>query len=477
MRRVIGESERGAARAPGPFCLALAALAVSPSVGVAAEAGRFEVAPWTAAPFALFLLSIAVMPLIRERWWHANRNKALVAAAFAAPIVVYLLARHGDSAGESTHRLLEGLSEYAGFILLLLALYAISGGVLVTGDIPARPRTNTLFLGIGAVLANLIGTTGASMVLIRPVLKINHSRRRKLHLPIFFIFIVSNTGGLLTPLGDPPLFLGFLNGVDFFWTMRLWRQWLLVNGVLLAVFYVWDSLAYRRESVQALRHDAAVRHPMRFVGLGLNGPLLLGVLLTVVLHSESAGQLVGRAIGLGDLTLHQPWGEVVLLALTLFSTWRTRESIRRANQFVWGPIVEVATLFLGIFITMVPALALLQQHGAMLNVTTPARYFWLTGLLSAILDNAPTYLTFATLAAGARTLGELSVQQPDLLAAVSCGAVFMGALTYIGNGPNFMVKAIADEHGYKMPSFTGYAFYSLGILAPLYAVTTALFFI
>ncbi len=428
-------------------------------------------------PFALLLACIALLPIFCERWWHGNRNKAIVAFGLALPAALYMLAIDSRTRGESTHHLLREMREYASFIILLLSLYTISGGIFLTGDIPARPRNNALFLGLGAALANVIGTTGASMVLIRPVLRINHARQHKKHLPIFFIFIVSNTGGLLSPLGDPPLFLGFLQGVDFFWTLRLWPQWVLVNGALLSIFYLCDKAAYRKEAQKSLEHDAAVRHPLRFAGLGINGPLLLGIVLAVLLSSQNIGQKVGGAIALGDITLQSPWDEMAMLGLTMLSLLLTPKSVRRRNQFTWEPIVEVAVLFAGIFVAMTPALALLRERGAGIGIDKPWQFFWLTGLLSSLLDNAPTYLTFATLAAGNHDLAWLSANRPAVLGAISCGAVFMGALTYIGNGPNFMVKAIADEHGYQMPSFIAYMKYSLVILAPLFILVTVVFFL
>jgi len=440
------------------------------------DAAPLNVPFWTALPFGLLLGCIALLPLVREHWWHANRNKAIVALGLALPVIIYLWAVNEETKGASLHALGHELAEYASFIILLTALYAISGGILLIGDIPARPRTNTFFMGIGAVLANLIGTTGASMVLIRPLLRINLQRKHKIHLPIFFIFIVSNTGGLLTPLGDPPLFLGFLQGVGFFWTFQLWPQWLVVNGVLLGTFWIWDTLSYGKESAASLKHDAMVRHPLRLAGAWLNGSLLLGVLLVIIFHSEPVGQGFGAMLGLGDCTLHRPWGQILTILLMLISLALTPRSVRRGNEFVWGPIVEVAVLFLGIFITMVPALALLRQHGGRFNLSHPAEFFWLTGILSAFLDNAPTYLTFATLASGDNTLGWLSLQKPQLLAGISCGAVFMGAMTYIGNGPNFMVKAIAEKHHYHMPSFFGFLKYSCGILLPLMVIVHLIFF-
>jgi len=316
---------------------------------------------------------------------------------------------------------------------------------------------------LGAILANLIGTTGASVLLIRPVLRINRQRKFTRHLPIFFIFIVSNIGGLLTPLGDPPLFLGLLNGVPFFWTLRLWRHWLVVNGVVLAIFLVWDSLAYARETAQARALDRAQIEPLKLQGL-LNLLFLAGIV---------GGVLVGKWIRGEPGALI---GSALMLLMALFSLALTPRELRQANEFNWGPIVEVAVLFAGIFVAMVPALELLKLHGHEVGITEPWQYFWLTGSLSAFLDNAPTYLAFATMAAGEARIGELTTSAPLLLQAISCGAVFMGALTYIGNGPNFMVKAIADQAGYLTPSFFGYMLYSCLVLIPCFLLLTCLFF-
>lgn len=462
----------------GVFVFATFTLLMLPALASAADgAGKLDLPYWTAIPFVLMLLTIALLPLFAGHWWHHNRNKTLVALGLALPVVIYLLAIDGKTQGESTHQLLYELKEYVSFILLLTALYTISGGILLIGDIQARPRTNTAFLALGAVLANFIGTTGASIVLIRPLLRINLDRQHKSHLPIFFIFIVSNTAGLLTPLGDPPLFLGFLQGVDFFWTLRLWGEWLLVNGILLLIFWLWDAAAYRKETPTALQRDATDIHPLRLAGIWVNIPLLIALLFVVVLHSEPVGKSVGDMLGVGNVRLHWPWGQLAIIGLTVLSLLFTRKSVRRGNNFSWGPMIEVAVLFVGIFITMVPALALLREHGNELNITKPWQFFWLTGMLSGFLDNAPTYLTFATLAAGEHSVGWLSLNRPEILAAISCGAVFMGALTYIGNGPNFMVKAIAESHHYKMPSFFGYMAFALGILVPVFVVVTLVFFV
>jgi Na+/H+ antiporter NhaD/arsenite permease-like protein len=287
--------------------------------------------------------------------------------------------------------------------------------------------------------------------------------------------MVSNTGGLLTPLGDPPLFLGFLKGVDFFWTLSLWPQWLAVNMSILAIFYIWDSRSYQRESKRAIRLDETLLEPIRLRGWGVNIPLLFCILLSVILQSPKTGKAFGGLLGI-DATLHFPVGEIAMLILAGLSLACTPRGLRKSNDFNWGPIVEVAVLFIGIFITMVPALALLEQHGSRLGIEKPWQFFWLTGLLSSFLDNAPTYVTFGTLASSGHDMAWLASTKPDILAAISCGAVFMGANTYIGNGPNFMVKAIAEHSGYKMPSFLSYMAYSFGVLVPLFVVVTLMFF-
>src|SRR5262245_8388707 len=296
----------------------LAALVVlgGPSIARAAGDG-LHVPAWSAGPFVLLLLAIALLPLVASHWWHPNRNKALVVGLISVPMVGYLLSL-GD-AGRAG--LVHELGEYFSFISLLLALYVISGGIVLRGDLVGRPRTNLLFLAAGAVLANVIGTTGASMVLIRPVLHINSQRQRTSHIPVFFIFTVSNLGGLLTPLGDPPLFLGFLKGVDFFWTASLWPEWLITNGIVLGVFYVWDSIAFRRETPEALRKEQTRYHRLRFAGLGVNLPLLVIVILTVLLQSPKLGGHIGNKLGFGDLTLAWPFGELTMLAAAGLSVW------------------------------------------------------------------------------------------------------------------------------------------------------------
>ncbi|MCS6978359.1 MAG: sodium:proton antiporter [Gemmatales bacterium] len=421
---------------------------------------------WSILPFIILLLTIAFLPLVASHFWEPNKNKAIVTAIIAVPLAIYLIAL----GREGQHALLHELGEYASFIILLASLYTVAGGIAVQGCLKPTPTTNATFLAIGAVLANLIGTTGASILLIRPVLRINKPRLRVAHIPIFFIFIVSNVAGLLTPLGDPPLFLGFLKGVDFFWTMGLWPQWLFVNLVLLGLFLIWDTQAYKRETQLAAMTPTKPPEPLRFLGL-INVLFLAGILAAVIAQSPAVA---------GDYALKKPWGEMVMIVMGLLSWFLTPREARAANDFRWHAIVEVAVLFAGIFTTMAPALVLLQSHGSelaqSLNVSKPWHYFWLTGTLSSFLDNAPTYVTFATIAAKSSHFHQLSVERPEILAAISCGAVFMGANTYIGNGPNFMVKAIAEESGYHMPSFFGYILYTLAVLIPTYILVTLIFF-
>jgi Na+/H+ antiporter NhaD/arsenite permease-like protein len=404
---------------------------------------------YTVLPFILMLLAIAVGPLWTPHWWESNRHKLAVAALLGLPVLVlYLFRRPAALAGMA--------EEYVSFIMLLAGLYAISSGIRLTGDLEARPLTNTVFLALGAVLASFIGTTGASMLLIRPLLQTNRERRRVRHTVIFFIFLVSNVGGMLTPLGDPPLFLGYLQGVPFVWTFRLWPQWLFMTAVLLGLYFVWDTRQYAHETPGALRRDRAEIEPLRLRG-ALN-VLWLGLVVLAVAF------------------LSAPWREAAIVALAGVSLWRTPASIRHANGVTASPMVEVAVLFFGIFLTMIPALELLRVRGGELGVREPWQFFWAVGGLSSFLDNAPTYLTFLALAQGLRMTEEVVGVTNEVLAAISVGSVAMGANSYIGNAPNFMVKSIAEEAKIAMPSFFGYMLYSGGILVPLFVVVTLLFF-
>ncbi len=399
-------------------------------------------------PFAGLLLCIAVLPLAIPHLWEKNRVKAIVALLFGLPVAIHV-ARIDLAA------VLHELHEYVSFIILLGSLFTVSGGLVLRGDIRATPRTNAIFLGAGAVLANLVGTTGASMLLIRPLLRTNAQRKRTRHLPVFFIFLVSNVGGSLTPLGDPPLFLGFLRGVPFLWTLRLLPLWAFAVGVLLVLFYLWDRRAYAREAAADLALDATAAQPLSLAG-SLNLLYLAGVI--------------------GSVFLPTPWRELGMAAMGLLSVATTPRELRKENEFSYAPIVEVAVLFLGIFLAMIPALAILQARGGELGIRVPWQFFWTTGALSSFLDNAPTYLTFLSLAQGLGLQAEVVGVPHAHLLAISAGAVFMGANKYIGNGPNFMVKAIADRTTIRAPSFFGYMAYALAILIPTFVLVTAVFF-
>ncbi len=427
----------------------------------------------TALPFVALLLAIALAPLAAPRWWHHNRNKALVALVVSAPILMYL----GIHAPELLH---EKFHEYLGFIVVIGALFVVTGGIHIQGSLAGTPLVNTGLLGIGAVLANLLGTTGASVLLIRPLLRANKRRKRVAHIVIFFIFIVANCGGLLTPIGDPPLLLGFLKGVPFDWTLRLWPQWLLINGILLVIFNVWDQWALNKDEKElpgSQHEEVLVHEPLRIQG-GVELLVLLGIIVTIV--------AAGRAAAAG-----RPWPqnlrELLIFLLALLGYFAGSRDRREKNVFTFGPIIEVAVLFAGIFATMAPVLEMLNSWAQRpdFEFTKPWHFFWASGSLSSVLDNAPTYLAFAASAAGLQGvaphgayIGTL-VLNPDaakLLAAISTGSVFMGANTYIGNAPNFMVKAIAEESGVKMPSFFGYMAHSVGILLPLFVLVSLVFF-
>jgi Na+/H+ antiporter NhaD/arsenite permease-like protein len=432
---------------------------------------------WSVLPFAGLLLAIALLPLATPHFWEHNRNRALVAAGFALPVLGYLPLAHG---APGLHALVEKGEEYVAFIALLASLYVITGGIHVRGSLSGTPLLNTALLALGTVLASWIGTTGASVLLIRPLLAANAPRQRKAHIVVFFIFTVSNCGGLLTPLGDPPLFLGFLKGVPFGWTLQLWPQWLLVNFALLLIFNLWDQAVFAREERE--RPGSQLEEVQRHAPLGVDGAHNFAFLVGIVGVIYAAGR------GLGHGGAPWPFGvqELLMAMLAALAYVSTGAAIRLRNGFGFAPINEVAILFAGIFATMAPALLMLNAHAESFGVREPWQFFWATGLLSSFLDNAPTYLTFAATACGlegiplegrylARFL-ELDPRAGSILAAIASGAVFMGANTYIGNGPNFMVKAIAEERGVSMPSFFGYMAWSGAILLPLFVLVTLLFF-
>ena len=428
-------------------------------------------------PFILMLLSIAVLPLLGKthHWWEFNRHKMLVAMGLTFLTILYYLVFVGPAsvAGALEHAI---PGEYVPFMMLLFSLYVISGGINVSGDLRATPLTNSTFILIGTLVASFIGTTGASMLLIRPLLQTNAERKYRVHTVIFFIFLVSNIGGSLLPIGDPPLFLGYLKGVPFLWTFNLFIEWMSMSIVLLVIYFIWDTWAYRKEEKKDIIADDIIRKPLRITGL-VNFPLLAGIVFCVALLDPSK-PIPG--------TEYYPFPflrEFLMLALTGLSLVVTPRGVREANRFGYFAIIEVAVIFIGIFITMQVPLEVLKLQGAALGITEPWHYFWATGILSSFLDNAPTYLVFFQTAEsltqapgdGILTLNGGEFIRDDLLVAISVGAVFMGANTYIGNGPNFMVKAIAEQEGVQMPSFFGYMFYSGLILIPLFIVVTFVF--
>ncbi|MDR1494234.1 MAG: sodium:proton antiporter [Planctomycetaceae bacterium] len=450
-------------------------------------------AMYAVAPFVILLLCIAILPLVpaTSHWWEHNSSKFLVAATLGVITLLYYMFVHhtpveahwaghitaGNVGFQRAWTVFENaiIGEYISFIVLLFALYTIAGGIRIEGDLRAKPITNTIIMAIGAVLASFIGTTGAAMLLIRLLLETNKERKIKAHTVIFFIFIVCNCGGLLTPLGDPPLFLGFLKGVKFEYTLlNLWREWLFVNGLLLIVYFLWDTLfAYPREPKENIQKDTAETTPLRIQGIFPNVFLLIGVVLTVLFLDPS------KAIGGWN-----PWyysREIAQLGLVFLSLTLGSYAIRTANKFSYAAIVEVAVLFFGIFICMQAPIQILNVYGSKLGVDTSHHFFWATGALSSFLDNAPTYVVFfeTALSLGDAPANAMSVCgvpiNPAFLAAISLGAVMMGAMTYIGNGPNFMVKAIAEETGVKMPSFFGYMIYSCLVLLPILFLMTMIF--
>ena len=465
------------------WLVGLAVGVLSPSPADAAGEGALDGAAldlfWV-LPFAGLLLSMGVMPLAAPSFWHHHYGK--VAAFWALAFVLPLATKHGVTV--ALHELLHtALLEYIPFIALIVALFTIAGGIHVRGNLHGSPATNTALLAIGASLASLIGTTGASMLMIRPVLRANDDRLHNAHVVVFFIFLVSNIGGALTPLGDPPLFLGFLKGVDFFWPLTfLWQPTLLVSGLLLVLFFAIDSHLYAKEG--HLPRDPTPDRPLAIEGK-VNFALL-ALLVALVLASALLPSFGKIRIAAIEMELKSVLRDLALAAIALMSLQLTPQSVRMANNFSWGPALEVAKLFAAIFVTIIPAIAILRagHSGALAAVlalvTGPhggpdnAMYFWLAGGLSSFLDNAPTYLVFFNAAGGDPK--QLMVPLATTLMAISAGSVYMGANTYVGNAPNFMVKSIAEENGVKMPSFFGYMLWSGGILIPCFLLVHWLYF-
>ncbi len=438
---------------------------------------------WSCIPFACMLLSIALCPLLMPEFWHHHFGKisALWAAVLGLP---FLIAFKGDALYQILHII---LADYVPFIILLWSLYTISGGILLRGKLRGTPVVNVIMLIIGTVLASWMGTTGAAMLMIRPFLRANNYRKNRTFMVVFFIFLVANVGGSLTPLGDPPLFLGFLHGVSFFWTLNVLPHMLTVAILLLVIYFILDTYHYRKEHVSAPEEND-VRQPLKLEGVH-NFIFLAGVVGSVLVSGMvDWGQVntfgVHRAV--------QDWvRDGLLIVMGLLSLLTTKVSVREDNDFTWFPIIEVAYLFIGIFITMIPCLLILKagSHGALAflvnGVTQPLHFFWVTGALSSFLDNAPTYLTFFNTALGsfysamteAQAVPLLMTEKAVYLEAISAGAVFFGACSYIGNAPNFMVRSISEEAGTTMPSFFGYiAKYSLIFLIPCFLVVTFIFF-
>ena len=445
---------------------------------------------WSIIPFVGILLSIAIFPLVFDSHFlvhHGGKMSLVWASAFAIP---YLIAFRGEAFYDILHIY---LIDYIPFIILLWGLFTVAGGILVRGTLRGTPIVNTLLLLIGTAIASWVGTTGASMLLIRPLIRANEYRKSKVHLIVFFIFLVSNIGGSLTPLGDPPLFLGFLHGVPFFWTTTaLFPHMLFISIILIVIFFVVDTFMFKREG--GVVPDDGTSEPIRVEGL-FNLVFLLGIIAAV---------LMSGTFKWGEVNIfgvHVYWQniarDVLIVVMGLLSLRFTPFSgeLRQSNEFSWEPIEEVAKVFAGIFMTIIPALAILKAgengvlSGLILAIKEPVHYFWVTGVLSSFLDNAPTYLTFYNTALGKLHLTESVVPEIltgqlveaqhlefiKLLTAISVGAVFMGANTYIGNAPNFMVKAIAEQSGIRMPSFFGYMIWSVAILVPLFVIVTFVF--
>lgn len=473
--------------------LTLVVLAVFVPSAAFAEGGDMlgdHLPVWSIIPFVGMLLSIAIFPLVKGEWWE--KNQLWVALFWSAVFIVpffFVFGAH-ETIFELIHTI---ILDYVPFLLLLIALYAVAGGIVIKGSIVGTPKVNVIILAIGTVLASVIGTTGAAMVLIRPIIRANEWRKRKMHTIIFFIFLICNIGGSLTPVGDPPLFMGYLRGVPFFWCLtHLWPIYLFTSIVLLVIYFLIENSRYKKDLAEGLVQPKSEGTKIKIEGL-----VNIAFIVLILIGTVSSGVLAGmdafqNADGsVKGITLFTHNGEtaiatypniikdIIYLIAIFLSLKFTKKSLREENNFNWGAMEEVAKLFIGIFITMIPALALLEAKGASLGLHAEWQFFWSTGILSGFLDNTPTYLVFLTTAASlgatsgiATSIGMVEI---PLLIAVSAGAVFMGALSYIGNAPNFMVRSIAEEHDIKMPSFFGYMKWSFGILVPVFLIVTVVF--
>lgn len=420
---------------------------------------------FSVAPFVLMLLSIALFPLFWNRFWEKNKNKLIVAIILSVPVIIYLFAYN------LSYKLYETLLfDYFPFIILLGSLFTITGGIFLSGDIEATPKVNTVFLSIGAIIASFMGTTGAAMLLIRPIIQTNKERTFKVHTILFFIGIVANCGGLLTPLGDPPLFMMYLRGAHFTWFLKLFPEWFITNFLLLVIYFFVDSFYHKKEPAQAIILDMSVIRPIRLQGK-LNFIWLFGVVLSVAFLNEQYISFIASN------HYYKFTREAVILSMAILSLMFTTKLVRQSNSFTWEPIKEVTYLFLGIFITMVPCLLYLETNAKKLGIISPHQFYYFSGFLSSFLDNTPTAVTFHSLAMG---LGEHTSNlvagiPEEILKAISVGSVFFGSMTYIGNGPNFMVKAVAEENNIKMPSFFEYIYkFSLLVLLPIFIIVELL---
>lgn len=436
-----------------------------------------EIPFWILLPFVAMLLCIAIAPLVAEKEWEKNLNKFAVSMVLGSVVAIWMVANN-NAENEFTHKLVHQMVfDYVPFILLLTALFVVTGGIHVKGDIQATPKVNTLILAIGFVLASLMGTTGAAMLLIRPLLATNSQRKYTTHTVLFFIALVANTGGLLTPLGDPPLFLLYLRGAEFTWFLSLFPIWAFVGISLLVIYFLLDTYYYtKREALEHLMHDAREQEPIRIDG-NINFLWLACVVASVMFINSGYIPAMGEEHAPIYIKLLR---EIVLIAIIFLSLYTTKKQVREANHYSWAPIIEVAVLFVGIFATMTPALIYLNANAANLGLTEPWQFYYSAGTLSSFLDNAPTAVAFHSVATGlpmAEGVPMVAGVQEVLLKAIATASVFFGAMTYIGNGPNFMVKAIAEESGLHMPSFFGYMFkFSLVVLLPLYIIVQLIFF-
>ncbi len=472
----------------GAFLLLFVAVMSNPALSLAAESGASEslgnsLSLWYCIPFVGMLLSIAICPLVISEIWE--KYKPIAVAFWSLAFLIPFAVNYGAS--QTFEQFLEVVfGDYITFIVLLFGLFCVAGNISLEGDLAGTPRVNVLMLLIGTLLSSWIGTTGASMLMIRPIIRANKWRKRKVQIVVFFIFLVSNIGGCLTPVGDPPLLMGFTNGVDFFWSMHLLPILILNVILLLGLFYIVDMRAYRKDIASGLKPEVgADKAPIRLVGAH-NIVFLVVIVVAVILSGVlpksvpffdgSIPIFEGVKFGYASLL------EVVLILLAAFLSFKTtKREIRENNHFTWDAIEEVAVLFIGIFVTMIPALLILGVKGSELGLTKPWQFFWITGLLSSFLDNTPTYLVFFKTAVSLGFKDGIAVTggfiPKIILMAISSGAVFMGANTYIGNAPNFMVCSIAEENGIKMPSFFGYMAWSFSCLIPVFLIDMLIFFI